>query len=381
MEYKKIEIEPHTTILSTEWNQAKNIMSKYPKEDIYCKYRANKIEVFLRQLDFYAFKKDVEQAAKNNPKLDFLLRIFEAIDRIKSYGIKNGKRLYVEYDAEKKVLHREEKEKKRSVAFYAVESGFEKQNQALPISFENQIICGDSEQVLKDIPDNCIDLIITSPPYNFGLDYAQSQDDYHWQHYFDKLFRIFEECIRVLKYSGRIAINVQPLYSDYIPTHHFISNFFTARKMIWKTEILWQKNNYSAKFSSWGSWKSPSSPYFKTTWEYIEVFCKGDLKKQGKKEDIDITEEEFKKWVNAAWNIAPERNMDKFDHPAMFPEELVKRLIKLFSYQNDVVLDPFNGAGTTTYVAKILNRRFVGIDISEKYCQTARERLRSLLVV
>ena len=151
------------------------------------------------------------------------------------------------------------------------------------------------------------------------------------------------------------------------------------KKLIWKTEILWQKNNYSAKFSSWGSWKSPSNPYLKGTWEFIEVFCKGTMKKEGSKENIDITDEEFKKWVNAEWSIAPKRNMQKFDHPAMFPVELARRAIKLFSYKDDIVLDPFNGAGTTTFVAKQLERKFIGIDISEQYCITAQNRLEELL--
>ncbi len=91
---------------------------------------------------------------------------------------------------------------------------------------------------------------------------------------------------------------------------------------------------------------------------------------------IDITGDEFKKWVYAKWDIAPESNMKKYNHPAMFPEELVTRLLKLFSYQDDVVLDPFNGVGTTTIVAYKSGRRYIGIDISEEYCKTAGERLR-----
>ena len=179
----------------------------------------------------------------------------------------------------------------------------------------------------------------------------------------------------MLKYGGRFVVNVQPLYSDYIPVHHIISNFFIQNKMIWKGEIIWEKNNYNCKYSSWGSWKSPSSPYLKYTWEFVEVYCKGDLKKRGNKENIDITDEEFKSWVVAKWSIAPERNMKEYGHPAMFPEQLAERVLKLFSYKNDVVLDPFNGAGTTTVVAKKTGRRYLGIDISEEYCKTAQKRI------
>jgi DNA modification methylase len=127
-----------------------------------------------------------------------------------------------------------------------------------------------------------------------------------------------------------------------------------------------------------GGWKSPSSPYLKYTWEFLEIFCKGDLKKPGKKESIDITADEFKRWVLAEWAIAPERNMKKYGHPAMFPEELVERVLKLFSYRGDVILDPFNGVGSTAVVAKRLGRIYLGIDTSEEYCKTAERRLKEV---
>ncbi len=381
MNYKKIEIPISANCEEVE--TVKILSKKYKPEDIYFEFFDDKINIHLNQLDFVSFKNDIEklksQKEVKNGNQNLLDLIFDKINSIKSYGIKNKKRVYVGYNDEKKVSERKKKEEKRITAFYSLNHNFSKHNNNLPQEFENQILCGDSLELLQKLPDNCIDLILTSPPYNFGLEYAETQDDFMWKRYFDKLFAIFEQCVRVLKYSGRIIINIQPLYSDYIPTHHLISNFFIQKKLIWKTEILWEKNNYSAKLSSWGSWKSPSSPYLKGTWEYLEVFCKGTLKKEGKKEDIDITEEEFKEWVNAKWSIAPERNMQKFGHPAMFPEELAKRVIKLFSYQNDVVLDPFNGAGTTTYVAKILNRKYLGIDISEEYCKTAIQRINSQL--
>ena len=139
----------------------------------------------------------------------------------------------------------------------------------------------------------------------------------------------------------------------------------------------WGKNNYNCKYTAWGSWKSPSSPYLKYTWEFIEIFAKGELRKKGKKEDIDITADEFKKWVVTKWVIAPERNMKQYNHPAMFPEQLAIRAIKLFSYRNDVIVDPFNGAGTTTAVAKMLGRRYLGIDISQKYCEIAEQRTKN----
>lgn len=243
--------------------------------------------------------------------------------------------------------------------------------------YVNRIICGDAAEVLSYISDRSIDLIITSPPYNFGHSYAQDtrDDTREWNEFFEKLLTVWRECERVLKPGGRMAVNVQPLFSDYVPTHHIISHQLEDLGLLWRAEILWEKNNYNAKYTAWGSWKSPSMPYIKYTWEYIEVFDKESHKKTGKKENIDITAEEFKEWVIGRWTFPPETRMKDYGHPAVFPEELPKRLMKLFSYRNDIVLDPFNGTGTTSLVAWKLGRRFIGIDVSEKYSGTAMARL------
>ena len=284
----------------------------------------------------------------------------------------------VDKNKERKVKNRKQKEATRGKHYYANAHNFSEENNLLPAEFTNKIICGDSQIVLKQLPDNCIDLIFTSPPYNFGLDYEDTEDAFAWDTYFKALFGIFDECIRVLKYGGRIVVNVQPLFSDYIPTHHLISQHFMRKKLIWKGEILWEKNHYNCKYTAWGSWMSPSSPYLKYTWEFLEIFCKGDLKKSGIRENADIDADSFKEWVTAKWTIAPERNMDKFKHPAMFPEELAHRVIKLFSFKEDVILDPFAGVGTTCLAAHKDQRRYLGIDISPEYCQTAEDRLRLL---
>lgn len=304
--------------------------------------------------------------------------VFSLINDIGSYGLKGKKRRFVGYNAERKVSNRKAKEQDRGKHYYANDNDFSTKNVEIPLDYENKIICADSLNLLKNLPDNCVDIIFTSPPYNFGLEYDNHNDTASWEKYYDMLFGIFKECIRVLKYGGRCVVNVQPLYSDYIPAHHIISNFFITNKMIWKGEILWEKNNYNCKMCSYGSWKSPASPYLKYTWEFIEVYCKGDLKKSGLSINADITAEEFKSWVVAKWSIAPERHMKEYGHPAMFPENLVERVLKLFSFKGDFVLDPFNGAGTTTAVAKKLNRRYLGIDISQEYCETAQKRIDSI---
>ena len=308
---------------------------------------------------------------KYNPLIQ---KTIEELYKIRSFSSSNGKIVFKSFNKDKRVKNKKENSKKR-LAYEYYKKEFSKINNELNKKFINKIHCADSLDIIKKFPDNCIDIVLTSPPYNFGINYENTNDVNIWEDYFNKLFNIFRECVRVLKDSGRIIINVQPMFSDYIPTHHLISNFFLKEGLIWKGEIIWEKNNYNCKYCTWGSWKSPSSPYLKYSWEFVEIFCKNSLKKEGDKNNIDIDSEGFKKWVYGKWSIAPERNMKKYKHDAMFPEELVKRLLKLFSYKNDIVLDPFNGAGTTTKVAKQLNRKFIGIDISEEYCKTAEDRL------
>jgi DNA modification methylase len=238
----------------------------------------------------------------------------------------------------------------------------------------NEIICADALTHLKTIPNNSVDLVLTSPPYNFDMNYDEHDDKTCQTDYLTTLLNIFDECIRTLKSGGRLIINIQPNYKEYTPTHHQITTQLIERGLIWRGEIVWLKNNLK-KLTAWGSWKSPSCPYLSYPFEFIEVFSKDTLKHPGDKENIDITKDEFIEYVNGHWSIAPETKMKHYNHPAMFPEELAKRCIKLFSYQNDVVLDPFNGAGTTTLVAHQLQRKYIGIDISSAYCKVAEDRI------
>jgi DNA modification methylase len=381
--YKTVELVLDDPISNNEKEVIKEVSLLYPKKDTYLEYEKHKITAYIHSLDLIKFKNTINELLNkyelhnsNNP----LKQIIQEIENIKSYGIKGKKRIFVDYNNERKVVNRKSKEKKRGIYYYAEDNNFVKENRELPSDFENKIICGDSEDVLKQLPDNCVDIVFTSPPYNFGLGYDSHIDDAIWQKYFDKLFAVFCECIRVLKYGGRIIVNVQPLFSDYIPIHHMISKFFMDKKMIWKGEVLWEKNNYNCKYTAWGSWKSPSNPYLKYTWEFLEIFCKGTLKKEGDRQNADISGDEFKKWVYAKWSIAPEKKMKQYGHPAMFPENLVDRVLKLFSFRGDVVLDPFNGVGTTTAVAKKLSRRYIGIDYSQEYCDKAKQRLNETLL-
>lgn len=377
-EYKELVVECACPVDNTIERALMQLSNRQGSESIKFDINDNQIIIFLNSIDYELFKNDISAFLETND-YKCLSDVMNAISNIRSYGLKGKKRVYVGYNDERKTVNRKEKEKNRESYYYTRNNDFSDTNNEVPSQYVNQIVCSDSKSVLKQLPDNCIDLIFTSPPYNFGLDYKKNDDDHHWEKYFQLLFGIFDECVRVLKYGGRFIVNVQPLFSDYIPTHHIISNYLMNKKLIWKGEILWEKNNYNCKYTAWGSWKSPSNPYLKYTWEFVEVFCKGTLKKSGDSSKADISGDEFKKWVYGKWSIAPERRMKEFDHPAMFPEELATKVLKLFSYQDDIILDPFNGVGTTTLVASLNNRRYLGIDISEEYCKKAKERLDSYL--
>ena len=361
-----------------------NFFSAYPKGDLKLEMSNGELFLHLRQIDYFDLKNKIDKQVASFQGSDkkqrkALLSIFDGISNIKSYGLNGNKRIYVGYNKERKLLNRKDKEKERGQFFYARENDFKKNNNELPENCLNKIIVGDSEGVLRSLPDNCVDLIFTSPPYNFGLNYDNHKDGTDWNDYFKKLFAVFEQCVRVLKYGGRIAVNVQPLFSDYIPLHHIVSNYFMRQKMIWKGEIVWDKHNWNCKYTAWGSWKSPSNPYLKYTWEFVEIFSKGTLKKDGQSLNADITADEFKKLVFAKWDVAPERKMKEFGHPAMFPEKLAYQILKLFSFKNDIILDPFNGAGTTTFMAKKTGRRYIGIDVSSDYCEKAEARIKEMI--
>ena len=383
MEYRTIPLLEAGRVTDQKLELVRQFNRRFDRDDLYISVESGVLWMNLYRADVQQVRKVVDQLASGqgeNGTGATLMAALSAIEANKSYGLQNGKRNYVDYNRERKVKDRQAKELRRGRHFYANDRKFDTVVNYPPSEFVDQIVVGDSVAVLQSLPDNCVDLVFTSPPYNFGLDYSDGRDDQRWDEYFEKLFAIFDECIRLLKVGGRIAVNVQPLFSDYIPSHHIISNFFIERRLIWKGEILWEKNNYNCKYTAWGSWKSPSSPYLKYTWEFIEVFCKGSLKARGDSANADITADEFKQWVNAKWSIAPERNMQTYGHPAMFPEELANRVLKLFSFKGDYVLDPFAGVGTVPVVAKKADRRFLGIDISEEYCDTAKRRLGELLL-
>lgn len=262
------------------------------------------------------------------------------------------------------------------------------------MDYINKIICGDSLEKLKEIPEGVITNIITSPPYNLQINYSSYNDDLPYKEYLNWLKDIFKECYRVLRTGGRAIINIDAMtnrqedkQNEYIrPIYADVVNFMKDIGYKFYGEHIWYKSSkdpsfnggqFSGRKTSWGSYKSCSFPVVRRNHEFLIVFSKEQfrLEKTSESLDSDITSEEFQKFIASTWSMHPEtRKLG--DHPVPFTEELPYRCIKLYSYPNDIILDPFNGTGTTTYIASVCHRRYIGIDIDQKYCEYAENRIK-----
>jgi site-specific DNA-methyltransferase (adenine-specific) len=240
----------------------------------------------------------------------------------------------------------------------------------------------DCVEGLKKLDDNLINLVVTSPPYNLGdvsvhnhIEYNTYKDNKEFSEYLDWLTDIFHITKSKLTDDGRVCINIGDQKNGAIPTHGYIMDFMFGLGYGHFTTIIWNKSQ-TARRTAWGSFMSPSCPSFPTPFEYILVFY-NESRKLTHKGETDLEKQEFIDWSLALWNITGETRMKKFGHPAMFPEEIPKRLIKMFSYPGDVVLDPFSGLGTTCKVAKDLKRCYIGFETDEKYYEKSLERLKN----
>jgi site-specific DNA-methyltransferase (adenine-specific) len=240
------------------------------------------------------------------------------------------------------------------------------------------IVINDDFLKVDYIKPNSIDLVVTSPPYNVDIEYEGYRDNIPYEKYLEFTEKWLRRVYEILKPDGRICLNI-PLDKSRGRTGEGFQSVYVDVVSIAKrvgfeyfSTIIWNESNISRR-TAWGSFASASAPYVIAPVEVIVLLYKHSWKRfEGG--DSDITPEEFKEWTLGLWTFQGE-NPKRVGHPAPFPLELPKRCIKLFSYVGDVVLDPFVGSGTTLVAAYLLRRKAIGIDISRKYCEIARERL------
>lgn len=245
----------------------------------------------------------------------------------------------------------------------------------IPIEFINKHICHTSENMIE-LPDNSIHLMITSPPYNATKDY---DNDLSLQEYLGLLKNIWKETFRVLVPGGRACINIANLgRKPYIPLHSYIIEAMAEIGFFMRGEIIWNKASSASPSTAWGTWLSASNPVLRDIHEYILIFSKGTYTRKKGKKNNTITRDEFLEYTKSVWTF-PAVSAKKIGHPAPFPEELPHRLIKLYSFTDDVVLDPFLGSGTTSLSAIKNNRNYIGYDVNEEYCRLADKRVSAFL--
>lgn len=245
-----------------------------------------------------------------------------------------------------------------------------------PEEWKDSVLCRDARQL--PLPGNCVHLVVTSPPYNASKEY---DEDLSLKEYLTMLHEVFAECYRVLAPGGRMVINVANLgRKPYIPLSSHINIIMHEIGFLMRGEIIWDKSASAGSSCAWGSFQSASNPCLRDVHEYLLVFSKGDYKlNRSKKERAEgrldtIPKESFIAHTKSIWSFATER-ASRVNHPAPFPVELPKRCIEMYSFTGDVVLDPFNGSGTTCVAAKMHGRRYIGVDLSPEYCSIAEERL------
>ena len=219
------------------------------------------------------------------------------------------------------------------------------------------------------------DLIVTSPPYNVGIDYNSNDDEISYEDYLEFSRKWMTNCYNWSKNEARFCLNI-PLDKNKGGNKSVGADLTRiAQEVGWryKSTIIWNEGNISRR-TAWGSWKSASAPVVIAPVELIVVLYKGDWKKTQGTKVSDISSEEFKDWTQGVWCFNGE-SKKRIGHPAPFPKELPYRCIKMFSYVGDVVLDPFAGSGTTLVVAQNTNRKSVGIELDPTYFELAKKRI------
>lgn len=253
---------------------------------------------------------------------------------------------------------------------------------------KDRLLTGDSRD-MSVLPDSCVALMVTSPPYFAGKEYEEALGEGHvpgsYLDYLGMLRDVFAECRRVLEPGGRMAVNVANLgrrpYRSL--SADVISILQDGLGFLLRGEIVWVKAEGANSNCAWGSYASAANPVLRDVTERIVVASKGrfdravsrrDRERRGLPAENSITGEDFRAWTLDTWRIHPE-SARSVGHPAPFPVELPRRLIELYTYVGDVVLDPFCGAAQTALACLRTGRHYVGFDIEPEYVALGERRI------
>jgi len=257
-----------------------------------------------------------------------------------------------------------------------------------PLNVLNSIIVGDNLKLLKGLPSELVTLTLTSPPYPINKKYDKYEHE-SYEKWKEDFRRRFVEVFRLSKHGGRCVINFDTCNSyesgkmEVLPVYADVMNMMKEMGWLFCGEWCWYKQKTIGS-NQHNNGSAVTAPHVQRNFEYILWFSKGARKLDGPKRDKDISADEFRRFAVGHWYVpsAPRvKDVKSRDHhPCPYPEELCYRLIKFLTYRNadNVVLDPYNGSGTTAFVAKALGRSFIGLDNSPLYCETARKRLATL---
>lgn len=235
----------------------------------------------------------------------------------------------------------------------------------------NKIFCKSSEK-MDELPDNSVHLMVTSPPYNVSKEY---DEDLTLDEYRNLLKDVFKEVRRVLVTGGRACINIANVgRKPYIPLHSHIIQDMNDTGFLMRGEIIWNKSASSGTSTAWGSWKSATNPTLRDVHEYILIFSKDSYSRKKLDRESTISRDEFLEFTKSIWTF-PTESAKRVGHPAPFPIELPYRLIQLYTFEKDVVLDPFIGSGTTAVASLRTERYFIGYDNKEEYVEMANKRI------
>ncbi len=236
------------------------------------------------------------------------------------------------------------------------------------------VIHNHSSADMHELATNSVHLMVTSPPYNVGKDY---DNDLGQDEYLQLLRSVWEEVFRVLVPGGRACINIANIgRKPYIPLNAKISGQMNDIGFLMRGEIIWDKSASSGSSCAWGSWRSPSNPVLRDAHEYILVFSKDRFDRPSRNGDATISRDDFLESTRSIWRF-PAESARRVKHPAPFPVELPRRLIELYTFSDDLVLDPFMGSGSAAVAAVRSGRRYVGYDTSPDYVEAAMERVRN----